>query len=171
MKKAINLFLLVPVLLQAFGLTLFFLFAKYNSIRRLEEHRPEKKSHLVTLCLSRDAFDRAKTSHDEIRLNGEMYDIVEYIRAGETIELLAWKDDGEARIVNLLENLFSADDKDENFPSALHVQKVAQSFYTLPANNNGIFSPQINPPFYVEVSAICCSGIIAITSPPPETRG
>jgi hypothetical protein len=96
------LFLFALLLLQMGGLWTSLKiqqgFHRWEMLERIESD----PLHLVTIKMSVQEYKSCLVEHDEIRWHGEMYDIKAETLIGDTIELIAFPDKEEDRILDRL---------------------------------------------------------------------
>lgn len=129
-KKGIILILLGLLLFQIGGLWLTLKTQQcYHRWEVLEELESDPQ-HLIRIVMPKSAYLACKLENDEILWKGEMYDVKSSQISGETIQLLAFPDKLEDRILDTLTLLENENPLRKNGESFLH--KLTRLLYLPP---------------------------------------
>ncbi len=128
-KKALHLFMLIPVFLHAGGLMLLCTLLQLNIQKEAESALLNPETKLTKITLSNAEYQNCKLNNKEIKLNGKLFDIKNAVFNNDQIELLAYEDVHESGIISLIENFFSPENSKKDFPQL--VLKLLVSVFTI----------------------------------------
>lgn len=106
---------------------------RWEMLERIESD----PQHLITIIMSIKEYEACLVENDEILWHGEMYDVKSEIRTGETVELLAFPDKEEDRILIQLTKLEESHPSRKN--SETFLNDLTRLLYLVPNQDSHLF--------------------------------
>ena len=111
---------------------------RWEMLERIESD----PQHLITIIMSIKEYEASLVENDEILWRGEMYDVKSEIIKAETVELLAFPDEEEDRMLIQLTKLEESHPSRKNSETLLN--DLTRMFYLVPNHDSHLFCERID---------------------------
>ena len=168
MKRIGALVLAMTFLVQLGGYYMYVALQEIQLQKSFWENREKYKSEdLTILKLSTADFYKSKVDDHELRIDGNMYDIVRIEKVDDCITVYAWLDSFEGELMSLLQGLFDdADHESQHGELPTSVNQLFTVSFILPKDL--VVAPLLNTRAFVDnYNKTFISFIDELETPPP----
>jgi hypothetical protein len=167
-KRKLSILFIGIVVINLFGVYLGYLLQQiqlHTQMSRILSQMPDNKLEKITLSIT--AYKHLQTVPDEVRVNGEMYDVKHSEVQGDSIVLFA-KHDGKE--TDLIEGFLSFIEEDESETKGSKVTPApVQQDFVLPATLLNI-SSSTNTKIVQLYNTVLLNTCMPVACPPPDTQ-
>ncbi len=159
--------LLLIILLQSGGISLYYKIQQSLAHNQAHHklHKKNTRFHKLTLTLSE--YHHSKVEHDEIRLNGKMYDVKSAKIVGNTVELQVIHDTEEETMFKEIRKFFDRTNQ-PNSQFNHHLQLLLTLSYLPPSYPIWVLTSSFSKSVFNTPAPTILSGYISLATPPPE---